>query len=268
LGLHRDPPALPPVGSGQASPVGASPHNYIHRQELRMRVVNFFVGVLLMPVCVAITLTLASLVRAAHPASDAFLPPAVMAFGAGFLIWLILYFTLPPPVRTYVLAHELTHALWGSFMGASISRMKISKERGSVTLSKSNFLITLAPYFFPLYTIIVIIVYCGLSLFYDTTAYHLLWLGLVGFTWSFHFTFTMSALMQSQTDLKEYGYLFSYTVIYIFNVLGIAIWIIAVTDATFEQLITSFVSHIVVIWRFLSKEFIWLTKLVQAKSRQ
>jgi hypothetical protein len=233
-----------------------------------MRVINFFVGILLMPICVAITWTVASLIRAAHPASDAFLPPAVMAFGAGFLIWVILYFTLPPPVRTYVLAHELTHALWGSFMGASISRMKISKERGSVTLSKSNVLITLAPYFFPLYTIIVIIVYCVLSLFYDTSAYHLLWLGLVGFTWSFHFTFTISALMQSQTDIKEYGYLFSYTVIYIFNVLGIAIWIVAVTDATFELLVTSFVSHMTVIWGFVSTKFIWLTKFAVARYRQ
>jgi hypothetical protein len=233
-----------------------------------MRVINFFLGVLLMPVCVAITLTLVALIRAAHPASDAFLPPPVMAFGAGFLLWLILYFTLPPPVRTYVLAHELTHALWGSLMGASISRMKISKERGSVTLSKSNFLITLAPYFFPLYTIIVIIIYCALSLFYDTSAYHLLWLGLVGFTWSFHFTFTVNALMQSQTDIKEYGYLFSYTIIYIFNVLGIAIWIIAVTDATFELLVTAFASHMIVIWRFLSREVIALTKFALTKSGQ
>jgi hypothetical protein len=233
-----------------------------------MRVLNFFVGLLLMPICVAITLTLGSLVRAAHPASDAFLPPAVMAFGAGFLLWVILYFTLPPPVRTYVLAHELTHALWGSFMGASISKMKISKERGSVTLSKSNFLITLAPYFFPLYTIIVIIIYCVLSLFYDTRTYYLLWLGLVGFTWSFHFTFTISALMQLQTDIKEYGYLFSYTIIYILNVLGIAIWVIAVSDATFELLVSSFVSHTCAISRFLSREFIDLTKLVLTKFRQ
>ena len=114
-------------------------------------------------------------------------------------------------------------------MGARVSRLSVSKQKGSVTLSKTNVLITLAPYFFPLYTVLVIVGYYALGIFYDVSRYHLLWLGLVGFTWGFHFTFTMGSLMQHQSDIQLYGRLFSYTIIYTLNVAGICLWIIIVS---------------------------------------
>jgi hypothetical protein len=156
--------------------------------------------------------------------------------GGGFLFWIFLYFVLPLPVRTYVLAHELTHALWGTLMGARIFKMRVLKNNGSVTLSKSNFLIALAPYFFPLYTVMVIAGYYVLSIFYDVEAYYLFWLGLVGFTWGFHFTFTISTLLQHQSDINEYGAVFSYALIYLLNAAGICIWIVMVSAATIEQM--------------------------------
>ncbi len=208
-----------------------------------MRILRFLCGLLLLPVCVAVTQTLISLIRASQPDSGSFAPVSALALGAGFLFWVFLYFAITPPVRTYILAHELTHALWGSLMGATVSSINISKEKGSVTLSKSNFLITLAPYFFPLYTMIVIIGYYVLSIFFDTRAWYLFWLGLVGFTWGFHFTFTISALMQRQTDIKEYGFLLSYTTIYILNILGVALWVVAVSNASLEQMMVFSASH-------------------------
>jgi hypothetical protein len=68
-----------------------------------------------------------------------------------------MWFFLPHPVKTYVVAHELTHALWGLLCGARVSHLRVSEGGGSVRLSKSNIVITLAPYFFPLYTILVIL---------------------------------------------------------------------------------------------------------------
>jgi len=210
-----------------------------------MKAFKFVTGLMLLPICAAATLTIASLIRTIQPDSAFPIPPPAIALGVGFLFWLFLYYVLPRPVRTYVLAHELTHALWGALMGASVSRIRISKDRGSVQLSKNNFLITLAPYFFPLYTVLCVLAYYAITVFFDVGDYHLFWLGVVGFTWGFHFTFTIGALLQHQTDIREHGWLFSYSVIYFMNAVGIALWIVMVSSATLEQLITLLQSRIV-----------------------
>jgi hypothetical protein len=219
-----------------------------------MKILAFFVGIVLLPVCFAVTGTAVSLIHAITPLSSAAISPSVWALGGGFLFWIFLYFVLPLPARTYVLAHELTHALWGTMMGARVFKMKVLKNNGSVTLSKSNFLIVLAPYFFPLYTVIVITGYYVLSIFYDVETYYLFWLGLVGFTWGFHFTFTISTLLQHQSDINEYGAVFSYALIYLLNVTGICIWIVMVSAATIEQMLQFAAAHMTEtafdIWNF------------------
>jgi hypothetical protein len=135
--------------------------------------------------------------------------------------------------------------------GAKIHRMRVSKESGSVTLSKSDFLIALAPYFFPLYTVLVIAVYYIMSIFIEMEGYYLYWLGLVGFTWGFHFTFTISMLSQRQSDIQQYGYIFSYTVIYFFNIAGIGLWTVIVSSATIEHMIELMGAHTQWIWVFI-----------------
>jgi len=200
-----------------------------------LRFLRFVAGLALLPVCAGATHAAVLLVRTAHAGSHAH--AAAVALSAGFVFWLFLFFTLPRPMRTYIFAHELTHALWGWLMGARVSGIHVSAERGSVTLSRSNVAITLAPYFFPFYTVLAIATYGLLSLFFNVELYTLFWLGLVAFTWGFHFTFTVSTLMLRQSDILAYGRLFSYTVIYLLNVLGLCLWIVAVSAATLEQMV-------------------------------
>jgi hypothetical protein len=202
-----------------------------------MKILRFLVGLALLPVCVAATQTVILLVRDIQPSSTHAIPPSAWALGIGFFGWLVLWFTVPRPVRSYVLAHELTHALWGLIMGSKVSGLSVGKARGSVEVSDPNFLTTLAPYFFPLYTLLVCLAYYLLSLFFDVERYHLIWLGLVGLTWGFHLTFTATTLLQKQTDIQQYGFLLSYAFIYFMNVLGIGLWIVAVTSVTMEQFI-------------------------------
>lgn len=211
-----------------------------------LKTARVLAGLLLVPVCVALSRTVWQLVVAIQPQNLSHFPPAAIALCSGFTIWLLVYFFLPAPVRTYVLAHELTHALWGLLMGARVSGMKVAKDKGSVTLSKTNFLITLAPYFFPLYTVIVIALYYITSIFYPVEPYFIWWLALVGFSWGFHLTFTISSLAQHQTDIQEYGYVFSYVIIYLFNVLGIALWIVMVSSVTLEQFILFFKKDLII----------------------
>ena len=150
------------------------------------------------------------------------------ALPLGFLAWVVVFFLLPRPIRTYVIAHELTHALWALLMGGRIGKMKIGKTGGHVELTKTNFIITLAPYFFPFYTVLVIAGYYLSGIWLDVEAYRLGWLAAVGFTWSFHITFTLQMLSEHQPDIEEHGRIFSYLVIYIMNLLVIGMWMIIV----------------------------------------
>ena len=219
-------------------------------KDSSMSIIRFALGLLLLPLCISTSLAALALVTVAQPAGAGIIPPSAYALGGGYLAWLVVYFVMPRPVRTYILAHELTHALWGAVMGARIFSVKVSKHQGSVTLSKSNFLITLAPYFFPLYTMLVIGGYLVLSWFYAVEGYYLVWLFLIGFTWGFHFTFTLSSLFQHQTDIQEFGRLFSYTVIYIGNVLGICLWVVLVSTLTIEDLVDALTHYTHQAWIF------------------
>jgi hypothetical protein len=228
-----------------------------------VKVLRFLVGLFLVPLCLASTQMLFALVQAIQPLSPRLVPLSAWALLGGFTLWILLYFTMPRPVLSYILAHELTHALWGLMMGASVSGMRVSKDGGCVRVSKTNFLITLAPYFFPLYTFLVVLAYYIAAIFLPLEPYYLYWLALVGFTWGFHLTFTVSTLFEHQTDIQSCGYLFSYTVIYLLNVLGIALWTVMVSPVTLEQMMTTLWQSI----QQLAGQMVWVAQWVQEKAQ-
>ncbi len=218
-----------------------------------MKLVKLLIGFLLLPVGLTASRVLWGLLEAAQPATHTLIPIPALALLTGFLLWTLMFTVFPRPVRSYIFAHELTHALWGLVMGASVSRFRVHRDHGSVALSKTNFLITLAPYFFPLYTVLVIGIYYLLWLFFAVEKYELLWLALVGASWGFHLTFTVSALLQHQSDIRLQGHLFSYSVIYLANVLGICAWIILVSGAGTGDAMRLANTHSRETWRILCK---------------
>jgi hypothetical protein len=194
--------------------------------------IKMLIGIGLLPFCLAVSLAVYNLYQTS-------LESAVTsgweawALPFGFLAWVVVFFLLPRPMRTYVLGHELTHALWALMMGGRIGRMKVGKSGGHVELSKTNFAITLAPYFFPFYTFLVIAAYYLAGLTLEVEPYRAGWLAAVGLTWSFHITFTIHMLSQRQPDVQEHGRIFSYTVIYAMNVLVIGIWMVLIGSPRF-----------------------------------
>jgi hypothetical protein len=198
------------------------------------RVLRFLAGLVLLPAGAAVAHALWRVVLYLPLRPEAFSPDAAWLIG-GFVVWLLFYGLLPRPTRAYVMGHELTHALWGWLMGARVSKLRVGEDSGSVTLSKTNFLVTLAPYFFPFYTMLLLAVFGALALFYPVERYHLWWMGMVGLTWGFHFTFTVSTLLQRQSDVQACGRLFSYAVIILLNLFGIGLWVVAVSPVTLGQ---------------------------------
>ena len=192
-----------------------------------LKFIKMLAGICLLPFCWSVSIAVYQLYQASVKTSLAN-SWETWALPIGFLSWTLVFFLLPKPMRTYVLGHELTHAFWTLMMGGRVGKMKVGKKGGHVHLSKTNFVIALAPYFFPFYTVLVIAAYYAAGLAIDMAPYRVWWLGAVGFTWAFHITFTIHMLSGQQPDVQEHGALFSYAVIYCMNVLVIGIWMILV----------------------------------------
>jgi len=76
----------------------------------------------------------------------------------------------------------------------------------------------------------------GLALFYELAGTYLYWLSGVGALWGFHVTFTVATLLHKQPDIQACGRLFSYTVIFIANVIGIALFVVLISPVGFLDL--------------------------------
>lgn len=218
-----------------------------------LRLLRFLTGAALVPLCVAVTMALLDTLRNI-PSSGSLLSPETTWLLTGYFLWLGMWFFLPRPVRAYVVAHELTHALWGLLFGARVEKLQTSSTGGSVWLSKSNMFITLAPYFFPFYTVLVILVRLLVGCFFTVTPSPLLWLFLVGLTWGFHVTFTVQSLIVRQPDILEYGRLFSYVVIYLFNLTGVGLWVVCTTSATLGSFAAAVALHTVNVYAAVHDE--------------
>lgn len=203
---------------------------------MKLRAVKFLTGLLLLPLCAALTMTLWRVVVILAQSPTRL--PMIHAFAAvaGIVLWAVIWLFLPPLTRTYVLGHELTHALWSVLMGGKASRLRVSASGGSVRVTKNNAWVTLAPYFFPLYTVAVAGVWLlTVWLFPAVKPYAPVFLFWIGLTWSFHATYTVRFLAWNQPDIREHGRLFSYSLIYALNILSIAAALIAVSTWSFPE---------------------------------
>lgn len=170
------------------------------------------VAILLLPVCLGAARALWLVIRASSNAETFW-----VATGAGAACWIAVFLLLPKPMLAYVFGHELTHAFWTWLFGGKVKRFKASSAGGHVIISKTNFLIALAPYFFPLYVFLVIGVFWLGNLIWDWRIF-LVWFHLlVGAAYAFHATLTWHILKTHQSDISQQGYFFSAVVIFLGN---------------------------------------------------
>ena len=196
---------------------------------------RMILGVVLLPMCWGVVRAFCDSVMAAAGESGGITAESIALVG-GMAAFALCWMAVSHPVKTYVLGHELTHALWGLLFGAMPSKLRVSAAGGSVNLTKSNMLITLAPYFFPFYTFLVIVVALITSAFIRPLPCLPLWMFAVGFTWAFHALFTLETLAQRQPDVKLYGRIFSWVFIFLANVALILLFLASTTSLTFAQL--------------------------------
>jgi len=209
------------------------------------RWVKFVFAIFLLPICAILSQTFFTAFARATATQRLWAGEEFWFFSLGAVLWLIAFFGLPRPLVIYVFGHELTHALWVWLMGGRVSRFRVSRDGGHVVTSKANFWIALAPYFFPIYSILAIAIYGALSLFLNVQPYGRLLYAVIGATWTFHFTFTCWMIPKNQTDLSDQGTFFSLVVIYLMNLVLLSVMLILaspqITFASFgADLVTNF----------------------------
>lgn len=170
-------------------------------------------AIVLLPACVAAVGTLVRVVRASGGADTVW-----VAFLGGAACWLTVFLLLPKPMLLYVFGHELTHAVWTWLFWGRVQKFKASARGGHVVVSRSNFLVVLAPYFFPLYAVLLVCLFAAGHLCFGWTRF-LVWFHLLlGAAYCFHVTLTAHILRTRQSDITSQGYLFSAVVIYLGNI--------------------------------------------------
>jgi hypothetical protein len=150
----------------------------------------------------------------------AILQPMPLAFLTGFLAYLIIHLIFFRPILSHVMAHEMTHALAAFLLGGKVTAIHATASGGSTIVNKSNWLISLAPYVFPLYSA------AALGLYWIAASRFKIYLtGLIGFTYAFHLTLTIYSLLHDQPDLKEAGWFFSCIFILAGNLIVLTFWV-------------------------------------------
>ena len=170
------------------------------------------IGLLLLPFCVGAAWAIELIVRESGSADMTWVPLL-----AGVACWVVVYLLLPKPMWIYVFGHELTHAIWTWACGGRVKKIKASANGGHVIVTKTNFLIALAPYFFPFYAVIVVAVFVAGHLIWNWQRFEVWFHLLLGAAYAFHITLTWHILKSRQTDITQQGYIFSAVVIFLGN---------------------------------------------------
>lgn len=209
---------------------------------------------ILIPLAVVCTRTAALALFGTWPGLFDWNRPWFYAFLLGAGAWTLVFLLLPRPMWVYVFGHELTHALWAWVFGGRIFEMKVSSEGGAIRTDKTNFLIVLAPYFFPVYVFIVLVAWFLSGLFVDLDPYLPGLFFLLGAAYGFHICFTLMMIPMVQSDITSQGWMFSLATIYLLNLIPFVLFLFFLVPETD--------------WGALPDKFyesvIWFIKLVQA----
>lgn len=192
---------------------------------------RLLIGVLLLPLSGSLLWVSAKTLAGVAVRSSTAAP-----FGAGlglaFALWAIHRWLLVSPAGpaawaargarwSYVLGHELTHAMAAWATGGSVYAISVGEKEGHVDLSHSSAFVALAPYCVPFYALTVAVAYRILLFARPDAGGAALFLFLLGGALGAHLLFTWDSLTQiRQPDLDAAGgVVFSLALISIANAL-------------------------------------------------
>ena len=221
------------------APVRRTPAHHIEPPSRRTLLALFILALPLVPACTGAleALRLGEALFGGGPFRLLGLSGPLACFLGGAAAFSLAYFLFRIPPPAYIAVHEVTHALFGLLFGAKVSRQRIEGEHGSVDVSRSNAVILLAPYFFPLPAAAAMLLFglgCAALPLRGTVA-GAVFAGLAGLAWGFHLCFTLNAVLQRQTDLDAYGFFFSCVLLFFLNAVLLYLTLLAFGTASLSE---------------------------------
>ena len=133
-----------------------------------------------------------------------------LALFGGFFLFFISRGMMDSSVKTSmeILAHELTHAFFSFLTLHKVTGIRIAWDNSGGNMSfegEGNWLITIAPYFFPLFGFFFMI---AVSFYTHFAPMNLFLNGILGFLIGYHLDAVGSQIHEKQTDLPKVSYLF------------------------------------------------------------
>ncbi len=177
-----------------------------------LRPLAWMLAVLLLPACWGAALAFGKNLPAAFllRSGSSYMPAAEgWAFIAGACAYAV-WHRLAPPEFLYAFVHEFTHMAFALLTGEKVRSFEVNRGSGKVGLSGTNPIITLAPYFFPLLTIAVLILGALLDWTFGYEEIRWAVAFLSGLTLCLHVLMTLRALGASQPDIARGGRIFSW----------------------------------------------------------
>ncbi|MBQ9234959.1 MAG: M50 family metallopeptidase [Alphaproteobacteria bacterium] len=172
------------------------------------KIADKFVELLKWPVAVGLFLSLPAFIKSV----DAFNLANIryIALFAGFLFFFVARTMMDASARTTmeVLAHEMTHAFFAVLTFHKVKGLRINPDDSGGSMSfegDGNWLIIIAPYFFPLLGMITMII---ISFYQMFAPMNVLINGVYGFMLGYHIDTVCSQIHEKQTDLPKVGYPF------------------------------------------------------------
>ena len=187
-----------------------------------MKFLKFLIALALLPLVAAEIWTLVDLARASVPAGQ-WRAGWFVSFSGGFAVWLVIFICLPRTLWLYVLGHEFTHALAVIAAGGKVTEFKVASAGGHIMSDRVNWFIGLSPYFVPIYALIWMGLWLTVDFYHPLREWMPIFYFVLGALWAFHVTFTVSMLHTRQTDLSREGFVFSFVIIALFNLLTVLI---------------------------------------------
>lgn len=138
----------------------------------------------------------------------------------GFLTYLLVHFFLRKPERFYLWGHEFSHLVLAKIFFRRVHQFQISsRDGGKVVLDRTNVMIDLAPYIFPLYSVAAGV--AATAFRHASPWVPDLYLGTASFLFTMHLFFSAEGFLTGQPDLRRSGRIFSAAVVLFFLLLWI-----------------------------------------------
>lgn len=177
------------------------------------KITDFIINILRWPAAFYLLFSVPALLNVYHYFD--FYTFKFLVVGVGFIFFWITIFLSSYTTRNamQVISHELTHAFFAYLTLHYAGRIRLNPDEsgGSMQLNgRGNWLISLSPYFFPLFAFMYMLIMPYLQAVTDDN-----WLiyAILGYFLAYHWLVVLTQVHPQQTDLSKEGFVFSGMVI-------------------------------------------------------